>query len=542
MRIRLTRRRFIRATGLVGLGLLANTIPEVLDAALAPDTPLVKVRPALDPNSLARYVDTLPIPSFARPVGVRPDPRDPSKRVPFYRIVMREIQWNLHRDLRPTRQWGFDATVPGPTFMTRSGKPLMVEWVNALPQKHFLPIDHHLHGAEVGEPEVRTVVHLHGAKVPPESDGYPEDWYTPGKSKVAFYPNNQDAAMLWYHDHAMGINRLNIFAGLMGAYIIRDGVEEALNLPQGKYEIPLVIYDRMLDRDGQLYYPVSADPKAPWIPEFFGDIMMVNGKAWPYLEVEPRKYRLRLLNAANGRFFRLSFSDGYPFHQIGTDLGLLPAPVELKSVFLAPAERADLIVDFSGRAGQRINLLSESFEVMQFRVLPNGPKDISALPAKLRPVPKTQESEAIQHRMLSLSELDNPVAEPMTMLLGGARWSDPISEKPVIDTVEVWNLINVTDDAHPIHLHLVRFQILDRQRFDKFDYQMKQKLRLIGERTPPEANEAGWKDTVRANPGVVTRIIVRFEGYAGRYVWHCHLLEHEDNEMMRPYEILPART
>ena len=542
MRIRLTRRRFIRATGLVGLGLLANTIPEVLDAALAPDTPLVKVRPALDPNSLARYVDTLPIPSFARPVGVRPDPRDPSKRVPFYRIVMREIQWNLHRDLRPTRQWGFDATVPGPTFMTRSGKPLMVEWVNALPQKHFLPIDHHLHGAEVGEPEVRTVVHLHGAKVPPESDGYPEDWYTPGKSKVAFYPNNQYAAMLWYHDHAMGINRLNIFAGLMGAYIIRDGVEEALNLPQGKYEIPLVIYDRMLDRDGQLYYPVSADPKAPWIPEFFGDIMMVNGKAWPYLEVEPRKYRLRLLNAANGRFFRLSFSDGYPFHQIGTDLGLLPAPVELKSVFLAPAERADLIVDFSGRAGQRINLLSESFEVMQFRVLPNGPKDISALPAKLRPVPKTQESKAIQHRTLTLSELDNPVAEPMTMLLGGARWSDPISEKPVIDTVEVWNLINVTDDAHPIHLHLVRFQILDRQRFDKFDYQMKQKLRLIGERTPPEANEAGWKDTVRANPGVVTRIIVRFEGYAGRYVWHCHLLEHEDNEMMRPYEILPART
>ncbi|HXN84524.1 MAG TPA: multicopper oxidase domain-containing protein, partial [Candidatus Binataceae bacterium] len=324
--------------------------------------------------------------------------------MPFYRIVMREIQWNLHRDLRPTRQWGFDATVPGPTFMTRSGKPLMVEWVNALPQKHFLPIDHHLHGAEVGEPEVRTVVHLHGAKVPPESDGYPEDWYTPGKSKVAFYPNNQDAAMLWYHDHAMGINRLNIFAGLMGAYIIRDGVEEALNLPQGKYEIPLVIYDRMLDRDGQLYYPVSADPKAPWIPEFFGDIMMVNGKAWPYLEVEPRKYRLRLLNAANGRFFRLSFSDGYPFHQIGTDLGLLPAPVELKSVFLAPAERADLIVDFSGRAGQRINLLSESFEVMQFRVLPNGPKDISALPAKLRPVPKTQESEAIQHRTLTLSE------------------------------------------------------------------------------------------------------------------------------------------
>ena len=508
------------------------------NAAVMPKVREAPVRPALNPTSLARYVDPMPIPPIAHPIGTRPHPNDPSTRVPFYRIQMRESFTQLHRDLKPARQWGFDGVVPGPTFMTKSGEPYLVEWANALPDKHFLPLDHNLHGAEKGLPESRTVVHLHGAKVPPESDGYPENWYPPGRSATAFYPNAQDAAMLWYHDHAMGINRLNIFAGLAGAAIIHDEVEAALNLPSGKYEIPLVIWDRMFDPNGQLYYPVSANADAPWIPEFFGDVMMVNGKAWPYLEVEPRKYRFRVLNAANGRFFRFSFSDGRPFHQIGTDAGLLPAPVELKSVFMAPAERADLIVDFSTRAGKTVNLMSEYFDIMQFRVASSGTKDTSAMPSALRAVPKTPESEAVQNRMLPLIEWDNKVAEPMIMLLGGKRWMDPITERPRLDTVEIWNLINPTDDAHPIHLHLVRFQILDRRRFDKFDFQMRHKLRFIGDATAPEANEAGWKDTVRANPGVVTRIIVRFEGYTGRYVWHCHILEHEDNEMMRPYEVV----
>jgi len=537
-RRRLTRRRFIRNTGLIGLGLIASDVRKAISGSAKPDLPEVKARPALDPNSIARYVDMLPIPQVARPLGVRADPHDPAKTVPFYRIEMREFQSKLHRDLKPTTQWGFAGSVPGPTFITRGGEALLVEWVNALPEKHFLPIDRRLHGAEAGQPEVRTVVHLHGAKAPPESDGYPDDWYTAGKSALAYYPNRQDAAMLWYHDHATGITRLNIFAGLLGAFIIHDEAEAALNLPQGKHDIPLVIYDRMLDRDGQLYYPVSADPNAPWIPEFFGDIIVVNGKAWPYLEVEPRKYRFRLLNAANGRFFRFSLSNHQPFNQIGTDLGLLAEPVELKSTFLAPAERADLIVDFSGCAGQRINLMNESFEVMQFRVLPGGAKDTSAMAPKLRPVPKTPESEAVKNRMLTLAEQDNPVAEPMLMLLGGARWSDPITENPQLNTVEIWHLINLTDDAHPIHLHMVRFQILDRQRFDQFAFRIQGKLRFTDKASPAEPNEAGWKDTVRANPGTVTRIIVRFEGFLGRYVWHCHLLEHEDNEMMRPFKVV----
>jgi spore coat protein A, manganese oxidase len=520
------------------VGLIARRVAMLANAAVMPKVREAHPRPALNSNTLPRYVDPMPIPPIARPIGKRPHPEDAAKQIPFYRIEMRESFTRLHRDLKPARQWGFDGVVPGPTFMTQSGEPFLVEWANALPDKHFLPIDHNLHGAEKGLPESRTVVHLHGAKVPPESDGYPENWYPPGKSATAFYPNAQDAAMLWYHDHAMGINRLNIFAGLAGAAIIHDDVEGALNLPSGRYEIPLVIWDRMFDPDGRLYYPVSANADAPWIPEFFGDVMMVNGKAWPYLEVEPRKYRLRILNAANARFFRFSFSDGRPFHQIGTDAGLLPAPVELKSVFMAPAERADIIVDFSPRAGKTVNLMSEYFDIMQFRVASTGSKDTSAMPSALRAVPKTPESEAVQNRMLPLIEWDNKVAEPMIMLLGGKRWTDPITEKPRLNTVEIWNLINPTDDAHPIHLHLVRFQILDRRRFDKFDFQMRHKLRFIGDAIAPEPNEAGWKDTVRANPGVVTRIIVRFEGYTGRYVWHCHILEHEDNEMMRPYEVV----
>ena len=174
--------------------------------------------------------------------------------------------------------------------------------------------------------------------------------------------------MLWYHDHALGINRLNVVAGLFGVFLVRDPVEDSLNLPSGKYEIPLVIYDRMFDEQGQLYYPVSGDPKAPWVPEFFGDAILVNGKLFPYLEVEPRRYRFRVLNGANGRFFHLSLSNGQTFHQIGSDQGLLPAPVSLDHVLLAPSERADLILDFADHAGEPIVIKNDAFTVMQFRV------------------------------------------------------------------------------------------------------------------------------------------------------------------------------
>jgi spore coat protein A, manganese oxidase len=459
-------------------------------------------------------------------------------KVPYYRVAMQQIERKLHRDLAATRLWCCGGSVPGPTFETRSGEGLSIEWANELPAKHFLPIDRTLHGAEASNPEVRGIVHVHGAKVPPEYDGYPEDWFVPGKSRTYFYPNHQDAAMLWYHDHTMGINRLNTYAGMFGLFVVRDAVEDAIGLPKGAYEIPLVIYDRLLRQDGALDYLVSGDAEKPWVPEVFGNVMLVNGKAFPYLDVEPRKYRFRVLNAANGRFFNLSLSNEQKFYQIGTDQGLLPEPVQVERTMLAPAERADLIVDFSGHSGEQIVLQSYPFPMLQFRVGRAKSPDTSRLPSTLRPVPKIAESIAVRTRPLALMEMESMKGESMGMLLNNTPWHMPVTENPVLDSTEIWSFINTTDDSHPIHLHLVRFQILDRRRFETFIYQTTGEVRYTGPVTPPDPEEAGWKDTVRAHPKMVTRIIVRFEGYVGRYVWHCHVLEHEDNEMMRPYDVI----
>jgi spore coat protein A, manganese oxidase len=248
-----------------------------------------------------------------------------------------------------------------------------------------------------------------------------------------------------------------------------------------------------------------------------------------------------VLNASNSRFFDLKLNNGQEFHQIGTDQGLLPAPVALKDLQLAPAERADLIVDFAGHAGEQIVLQDESLQVMQFRVSKASVPAEPPLPASLRPIARLAESSAIRKRELALVEVDDPVARPIQMLLNNARWHDPITENPTLNSVEIWSLVNTSDDSHPIHLHLVKFQILDRRNFERFAYTSKGVLRFTGPVMPPDPNEMGWKDTVQAHAGMVTRIIVRFEGFTGRYVWHCHILEHEDNEMMRPYEVLPAK-
>jgi len=492
---------------------------------------------ALNPDTLAKFVDPLPIPEIARPSGSRIPPGG-STKVPYYRAAMREIEVRLHRDLPPARLWSYGGSSPGPTFETRTGQGLMIDWPNELPAHHFLTIDHSLHGAEADKPEVRGVVHVHGAKAPPESDGYPEDWYVPGKSRTYFYPNQQDAALLWYHDHAMGINRLNIYAGMFGLFLIRDGVEDSLNLPKGAYEIPLVIYDRLLRQDGELDYPVSGDPAHPWVPEVFGNVMMVNGKAFPYLNVESRLYRFRALNAANGRFFHLSLSNGRKFYQIGCDQGLLPAPVAIESTMLAPGERADFLVDFSGLEGQQVVLMNDSFMLMQFRVSAAKPGAASALPSRLRPVPKMAEQAAVKTRPLGLIENMNMRGESMQMLLNRTPWHMPVTENPALDSVEIWTFINTTEDSHPIHLHMVRFQILDRRNFEPYYYLARGEIRYTGPVVPPDPEEAGWKDTVRAHSKMVTRIIVKFEGWVGRYVWHCHVLEHEDNEMMRPYDVV----
>jgi spore coat protein A, manganese oxidase len=529
--MRLTRRELLKKGCLLTAATIGARTPPLSQVGAPPES-------GLNPNLLTRFVDRLPIPSKARSIGTRPDPVTRGHLVPFYRVEMIEFESKLHRDLKPTRQWGYGGSVPGPTFETRSGQGLLVEWVNRLPRRHFLPVDHHLHGAETSVPEVRTVVHLHGAKAAPENDGYPETWFVAGESSLYHYPNQQDPAMLWYHDHAMGITRLNIFAGLLGGFIVRDSIEQALNLPRGGYEIPLIMYDRILSQSGQLQYPSSGIPGKPWVPELNGSVFVINGKIFPYLEVEPRKYRFRLLNAANFRFFDLSLSNRQPFHQIGTDLGLLPAPVELKSLSLFPAERADLVIDFSNLAGQSVELKHVTTPILQFRVSREPVNDSTNLPVKLRAITQLRESEAVRTRTLRLVESDDPAGNSMVMLLDGKRFHEPISENPTIDTSEIWELVNLTGDTHPIHLHLARFQILDRRPFDRFAYNLSGTSTYRGPAVPAADNEAGWKDTVRTEPDTVTRIIVRFEGFTGRYVWHCHLLEHEDNEMMRPYEVI----
>ena len=496
---------------------------------------------------------------------------------------MRAFQHHAHRDLPPTNLWGYNGMWPGPTIEVRRGQALSVKWTNQLPTKHFLPIDHTIHGADESLPEVRTVVHVHGAQVLPDSDGYPEAWSTSDgktgptwKPDPCHYPNDQAATALWYHDHALGITRLNVCAGLAGMYLIRDEQEEALNLPSGRYEIPLLIQDRTFGVDGSLFYPPAPQGTHPvWMQEFFGETICVNGKATPFLEVEPRKYRFRLVNGSNSRFYHLALvpadKTGKPsgrsaaalaFVQIGSDAGLLPTPASFHYLILSPGERFDLIVDFSEHAGKNFAMTNDApapyarggevvpAEVMLFKVTkPLSGKDESSLPDALVPFVPLSPGDAVQERVLDLTEMDRP-SDGYTMigLLGRKHWYDPITENPKAGTVEIWSFANTTGDVHPMHTHLVKFQVLNRQPFDVQKYLQEGKLVFMGTPMPPERNERpAWKDTVKTYPGYVTRVIQKFDLPAGtpvtpgeefRYVWHCHVLEHEDNEMMRPYNVV----
>ncbi len=542
-----SRRQFLHGAGsLIGAVALADslrlasaqTMP--MPARMTMPTLAMPKVPLVNPATLARFVDALPVPPLARPAGHRAHSAYPGRTLPYYRMEMRAFSARLHRDLPPTPLWGYDGRSPGPTFETTRGEPVLVEWVNALPVKHFLPIDHNVHGAERSKPEVRTVTHVHGARVPAGSDGWPEDWYVRGHSALFHYPGAQNATSLWYHDHAMGITRLNIYAGLFGAFNVRDADEQALGLPSGDCDLPLILCDRLVAKDGKLYYPVSDDPSAPWVSECRGNAVLCNGKLYPYFEVEPRRYRLRLINAANTSFFDLSLSQERVFHQIGSDQGLLEVPLARTRIVLYPAERADVVVDFGGMAGQKVHMQQGSDAILEFRVRDHGRSDTSVVPALLRKVPRIDPATAVRDRLLTIGEQDDASGNPMMMMLDGRMWSDPVTEKPKQGTIEAWSFINITGDAHPIHLHLVRFQVIDRRPFDLFAWNASRKVKYTGPAQPPEAHEAGWKDTVRADPGMVTRIAMRFDGEPGRYVWHCHYLEHEDNEMMRPYELLPG--
>ncbi|HET9785046.1 MAG TPA: multicopper oxidase domain-containing protein [Terriglobales bacterium] len=480
----------------------------------------------LDPDKLRRWISELPRPAAAHASQGGLD------------LTLRAAEQRLHPELPPTRLWAYNGVFPGPTIEARAGEALSIRWHNRLPAQHFLPVDHTLAGAAAALPPVRAVAHVHGARVPADSDGYPEQWSVAGETQTFRYPNRQPAATLYYHDHAMGLGRLNIYAGLSGFYLLRDEAEAGLQLPNGEAEMPLLLCDRWLDERGQLYYPVSGIKGHPWVPEVEGNCLLVNGVLWPRWRVEARAYRLRLCNGANTRSFRLGFSDGTRLHVIGTDQGFLPRAVTVAELTLAPGERADVLVDFRPAAGEAVYLTDGSRAILRVEVAAAALRANSWRPPRL-PVPVQSVPAPARTRRLTLNEYDDAHGAMVMMLLDGKRWEAPVSESPALGDSEVWEFLNLTGDTHPIHLHEVRFRILDRRPFDAEQYQMDKTLRYTGAAQPPAPEEDGWKDTVRCFASEVTRIGIQFEGYAGRYVWHCHLLEHADNAMMRPYEIRP---
>jgi spore coat protein A, manganese oxidase len=514
------------------------------------------------PGSLERYIDPLPLPKRLMPQSTDEDGVQ-------YRVRMLEFTQQMHSQLPPTRLWGYEGQYPGPTIEAVQGRPIVVQWENHLPTQHIFDIDPRIHGAMPPAPAVRAVPHLHGARTRSESDGLPEKWFTPGNSALYAYPNSQQAATLWYHDHAVGITRLNVYAGLSGFFLLRDDEERAMELPSGDYEIPLLLQDRTLDDKGQLVYsPTFDDGQRPpphwWAPELFGDLPVVNGVIYPYLQVEPRRYRLRVLNGANARFFNLYFNLAknpwdipalVGFHQIGGDGGFLPAPVALNKLLLAPGERADVIVDFSALEGKTVTLSNNAAapfpgwemvtahhsalnELMQFHVtLPLSRQRSSFSLPPLRPLPRVLDSASIATREFILSEAMDGEGRSLGERIDGKAYGDPVTESVRLGSTEKWRFYNATNYAHPMHLHSAQFRILERQGFDQAALRNGIK-RFAGNPRQPAPNEAGWKDTAIVNLGEALTILVRFEGPTGRYAFLSQLLEDADKELMRPFEIV----
>ena len=517
------------------------------------------------------------------------------------------------------RSLGVVKSTPGCTFEAIQDVPVQVKWINNLIDSngktlsYTLPVDPTLHWANPNDLPMNTfttaaqtpvpiVTHLHGGENPSASDGNPEAWWTAdGKHGPAYntvvateansavynYPNGQQPTTLWYHDHALGLTRLNVLSGLAGFYLIRNVSDplEAL-LPSIEYELPLVFQDRTFLADGSLYYPtegVNPTIHPYWQNFFLGNTIVVNGKAWPNMNVKQGQYRFRILDGSNSRFYQISFSNGMPFTLIGTDGGYVKTPVQLTSMLVAPAERMDILVDFSDvPAGQKIVLENfaggaESEEVaqttgkiMQFTVTNEKGFKPNQLPLNLNPTLvsdyPTLPSPSRQ-RILTLIDVGGPNG-PAAMLLDGQRWAADVSEMPALSSTEDWLLINPSNDAHPIHVHLVQFQVVQRQPFNITAYMAEwtrlngdpplnhstvnvQSLGLYVTGAPTSASpiEQAWKDTVTVNSGEIVTIRLRWTEQNGNsfpfdatsgpgYVWHCHLLEHEDNEMMRPYIVV----
>lgn len=590
-----SRRDFLVAAGVTGTSALAgcSTGAQTTPATESrTETPILATETDQSTPSLEKWVDEVPRPGVIEPTGTKDGH-------PHYEVEMREVEQKLHRDLPATAVWGYDGQFPGPTIEAKQGEPIYVQWQNKLPDDHLLPEDTTIHSSIIpyDSPGTRVVTHLHGGNIEAASDGNPQAWFTRDFQETGpefekedyYYVNDQPPATLWYHDHSLGITRLNVYAGLAGFYLLRSEHEQDLDLPENEYEIPLVLQDRAFNEDGSLHYPTVAPnersndensyPEPSIVPQFYGDTSVVNGKAWPRLSVEPRKYRFRLLNGANCRFYNLKLlsydeqsgqtsGEGPPFIQIGNDGGLLSEPATINErLEIGSSQRADVVVDFTDYAGETLLLHNNApamyrgtvgdeqddseplSEIMLIDVSNSAEEqDTSQTPANLTEVPKIPVDTVDNERYLTLASQTDEYGRRLH-LLGteeeptGLRLTDPVTEEPTLGDTEIWSLANLTGMSHPIHLHLVHFQVLGRQSTGEYDPNENEIDPAALE--TPEPYEFGWNDVVTVHPGEVVHIIAHFGEYeglfndqTGDYMWHCHMIEHEDHDMMRTFKVV----
>lgn len=630
-----TRRDFLRGSAVAGAGLL---VPSVLTSKV--------LAASKGAGSIAKTssVPAVPLPTplgtgdfFTTPLLAKIPFAKPKYRIPgvvsYYEMTMRQhpgfpfygalLGSSSFKVVAPA--WGYDdgsGTVftgggyigyLGPTIEARKGEQVLVKWINNLPggpdapfgllDPNLVPTDPKM--INYGPLGGRAVVHIHGMHTFSKFDGGPENGFNPGQWRIYEYPNIQDAASLWYHDHAIGVTRLNAYAGLAALYWIRDSFEDGLNLPKGDYEIPLVLQDKSFYNGPaglSQWYP------NPWQPETFGNTIIINGQTWPYLEVEPRRYRFRMYNGANARFFNLRLSDDRPnwdgggkipnvalhFNQIGAELGLMPASADMSSILLANGERADVVVDFKGFEGRTLYLTNNAMtpfdpgqdpldpddldpiygqdpninvmKLMQIRVKGSSSSadKTRSMPSNLRPITALNPAKAAQFRQITLVEQPYKPGGVDTgfkkILLNNREFmvgDGAFNETPKLGTTEVWQFVNMTPDTHPMHMHLVKYQVLGRQalalsgnetglEYERYVYgtegagsqvspvgDLRGTKYVTGPVFGPAPNETGWKETVKTNPGEVTYVIMKFEDFAGKFVYHCHILDHEENDMMQ---------
>ena len=451
---------------------------------------------------------TITVPRFELPLRI-PSVLEPTRRTDTqdeYEIVQRESE----QEIVPghiSKIWGYQGCFPGPTIRVRRDRAAVVRHTNRL--------------------SAHTVVHLHGGVTPAESDGFAMDMVMPGESRMYTYPNRQRASTLWYHDHAMDRTGENIYRGLAGFYIIEDEEEAALSLPQVPFDVPLLLQDRSFEADGSLHYDSDRHRG------FKGDVLLINGVPWPRMEVATRKYRFRILNGSNARLFALALSNGDPLTLIGTDGGLLPEAVPVRTLPLSMAERAEVIIDFAHHApGDKVFLLNtrengDFAPVMRFDVAKREADD-TRIPSRLSDPGFLDRPKNANERTWTFHATLNPHEgpPPIVWTLNGKRFDPDRSDAKVsLNEIEHWRFRNertllVLGRPHPAHVHLAHFQILERNG------------------KPPLPHERGWKDTAALGPGEEVLVMIRFEQFRGRYMLHCHNLEHEDHAMMSRFDVI----